>query len=192
MILIYRFSETIPIAIGKFLAATSCSYLQQPSLSPAPQQPTPQVPSPGGREAVDAVVPLVPADGAAVLHQQPSPHSPLFYAAPHSHRGTRLTVVLHSAADRSLRLIGCSSVLRRLKLICSSDERPGVKSTCTVNSRVDHYLTLTRPMAEGGWRTTYVPIMFGRRRVAARRHKFFFQRARIVTLGLRACTRSSR
>ena len=59
MILIYRFSETIPIAIGKFLAATSCSYLQQPSLSPAPH-----LPSPGGREAVDAVVPLVPAGAA--------------------------------------------------------------------------------------------------------------------------------
>ena len=29
------------------------------------------------------------------------------------------------------------------------------------------------------------------RRVAARRHKFFFQRGRIVTLGLRACTRST-
>ena len=43
MILIYRFSETIPIAIGKFLAATSCSYLQQPSLSPSPQFPKSQV-----------------------------------------------------------------------------------------------------------------------------------------------------
>ena len=32
------------------------------------------------------------------------------------------------------KLIGCSLVLRRLKLICSS---PGVESTCTFSSRVD-------------------------------------------------------
>ena len=52
MILIYRFSETISIAIGKFLAATSCSYLQQPSLSPAPHlpnSPSPKSRRPGGR-----------------------------------------------------------------------------------------------------------------------------------------------
>ena len=94
MILIYRFSETT----GKFLAATSCSYLQQPSLSLAPhlpksQVPSPksqvpispksQVPSPGGREAVVAVVPLVPA-GAA-----PAARSPLFYATPQGHQAVR-------------------------------------------------------------------------------------------------------
>ena len=50
MILIYIFSESrqkvrnFQIAIGKFLAATSCSYLQQPSLSQAPNKS--QVPSP--------------------------------------------------------------------------------------------------------------------------------------------------
>ena len=80
MILICRFSETIPIAIGKFLAATSCSYLQQPSLSPAPHLPNSQVPSPGGPEAV---VPLVPA-GAA-----PAAWSPLFYAAAQGQQAAR-------------------------------------------------------------------------------------------------------
>ena len=44
-------------------------------------------------------------------------------------------------------------------------------------------------------RTVPVLLLHGinrkRRRFAARRHKFFFQRGRIVTLGLRACTRSS-
>ena len=60
----------------------SSSYkLQLPSAalsipsSPSPQVPKSQVPSPGGREAVNAVVPLVPA-GAA-----PAAWSPLFYAA---------------------------------------------------------------------------------------------------------------
>ena len=33
------FRNFIQIAIGKFLAATSCGYLQQPSLSPAPHLP---------------------------------------------------------------------------------------------------------------------------------------------------------
>ena len=90
MILIYRYSETIPTVIGKFLAATCCSYLQQPSLSPSPQLYKSQVPSPGGREAVVAVVPLVPAGAAPAA---------LSFMLPH--RGTRLSVVRHSAADRS-------------------------------------------------------------------------------------------
>ena len=79
---------------------------------------------------MDAVVPLVPA-GAA-----PAAWSPLFYAAP---QVNRLSVVPHTGVLMDpvaavLWLIGCSLVLRRLKLICSS---PGVKSTCTLSSRVD-------------------------------------------------------
>ena len=90
MILIYRFSETIPIAIGKFLAATSCSYLQQPSLSPSPQLPKSQV--------QEAGKPWLPWCRwfPLVLHQQPGHHS---FMLPH--RGTRLSVVRHSAAGRS-------------------------------------------------------------------------------------------
>ena len=65
--------ESITIVIVKFLmAATCCSLLQQPSLSPAAAQPpassapTPQVPSsPGGPEAVNAVVAALAARPAA-------------------------------------------------------------------------------------------------------------------------------
>ena len=70
-----------------------------------------------------------------VLHQQPGPHS---FMLPH--RVSRLSVVPHRrvlidpVAAVLLKLIGCSFVLRRFKLICSS---PGVKSTCTLISRVD-------------------------------------------------------
>ena len=87
MILIYRFSETIPIAIGKFLAATSCSCLQQPSLSPSPQ-------SPKSRR-----MPWMPwcRWSPLVLHQQPGPHS--FMLMP-QHRVNRLSVVPHRRADR--------------------------------------------------------------------------------------------
>ena len=85
MILIYRFSETIPIAIGKFLAATSCSYVQQPSLFPAPHlpnSPTPKSRRPGGRGRRGARwFPLV-------LHQQHGHHS--FILPP---RVNRLSVV---------------------------------------------------------------------------------------------------
>ena len=168
MILIYRFSETIPIAIGKFLAATSCSYLQQPSLSPAPQlpqaaatfssplypqsslsipsspspqqpslspaphlpsSPTPQVPSQEAGEAGDAVVPLVPA---GVLHQQPGPHS--FILPPTGSTACPLCptgVLIDPVAAALLKPIGCSSALRRLKLICSS---PGANSTVDLDS----------------------------------------------------------
>ena len=42
-------------------------------------------------------------------------------------------VLIDPVAAVLWQLIGCSSVLRRLKLICSS---PGVKSTCTLNSSV--------------------------------------------------------
>ena len=59
MILIYRFSETIPIAIGKFLAATSSPLYPQLPNSPKlqlrtfssplypqlPSSPTPQLPN---------------------------------------------------------------------------------------------------------------------------------------------------
>ena len=50
MIFFYRFSESITIAIVKFLAATCCSLLQQPSLSPAPHlsnSPSPKSRRPG-------------------------------------------------------------------------------------------------------------------------------------------------
>ena len=60
------------IAIGKFLEATSCSYLQQPSLSPSPQIPNPksQVPSPksqvqeAGKPCMPCVVPAGSAPAA--------------------------------------------------------------------------------------------------------------------------------
>ena len=109
MILIYRFSETIPIAIGKFLAATSCSYLQQPSLSPTPQLPSPkQVPNPKQVPSPKSQVPS-PKSGKPwmpwmpwcrwsplVLHQQPGPHS---FILPHM--VNRVSVVPHMRADRS-------------------------------------------------------------------------------------------
>ena len=141
MILICRFSETIPIAIGKFLAATSCSYLQQPSLSPAPhlpkvpspksQVPSPksQVPSPGGPEAVDAVVPAGPRWCCSMVTT--------LLCCPTGSTGCPLCptgVLIDPVAAVLLDLIGCWFPLRRLKLICSS---PGVKSTCTLISRVD-------------------------------------------------------
>ena len=91
MILIYRFSETIPIAIDGIVSSSYKLQLPSAALS-IPISPTPQLPSPGGREAVDAVVPLVPA-GAA-----PAAWSPLFYAAP---QVNRLSVVPHRRADRS-------------------------------------------------------------------------------------------
>ena len=93
MILIYRFSETIPIAIGKFLAASDYK-LQLPSAALSiPSSPThPQVPSPGGREdVVPRWSPLV------LMHQQPGPH---FFMLPH-HRVNKLSVVPHRRADRS-------------------------------------------------------------------------------------------
>ena len=100
---LYRFSETIPIVIGKFLAATSYSYLQQPSLSPAPHlpnSPTPksQVPSSPKSQVQEAGKPWLPWCRwfPLVLHQQPGHHS---FMLPH--RGTRLFAVRHSAADRS-------------------------------------------------------------------------------------------
>ena len=125
------FPETIPIAIGKFLAATSCSYLQQPSLSPSPHLPKSQVPSPKSQ---------VPSPKSRrlwmpwcrwsplVLHQQPGPHS---FMLPHRSTGCPLCptgVLMDPVAAVLWKLIGCSLVLRRLKSICSS---PGVKSTCT-------------------------------------------------------------
>ena len=84
MILLYRFSETIPIAIGnKFLAATSCSLLQQrPSLSQAPQAPSPK------SQVQEAVVPV----GA----RAPQGHHSFMLP----HRSPRLSAVLHCAADR--------------------------------------------------------------------------------------------
>ena len=78
MILICRFSETIPIAIGKFLAATSCSYLQQPSLSPAPQVPSPksQVPSPKSQvPSPKSQVPSPKSQVPSPKSQVPSPKS---------------------------------------------------------------------------------------------------------------------
>ena len=142
MIFLHRFSESITIAIAvKFLAATCCSLLQQPSLSRAPhlsnspspksQVPSPksQVPSP--KSQVPSPKSQVPSPNTSpksqvpspksqvpspksqvqeagklwmpwcrwsplVLHQQPGPHSYILL-----HRGTKLTVVLHMAADRS-------------------------------------------------------------------------------------------
>ena len=118
MILICRFSETIPIAIGKFLAATSCSYLQQPSLSPAPHLPKSQVPSPKSqvpspksqvpspKSQVPSPKSQVPSPGGRgrrgarwfplVLHQQHGHHS---FMLPH--RVNRLPDVPHRRADRS-------------------------------------------------------------------------------------------
>ena len=96
MLLPNRFLGTIPIAIGKFiLAATSCSLILQPSLSPAPQLPNSQV----LQEAVEAVVPVGARRWCCALPTGGS--SPLFYALiPRSHQGIRLmSVVLHSAAD---------------------------------------------------------------------------------------------
>ena len=130
MILICRFSETIPIAIGKFLAATSCSYLQQPSLSPSPQLPKSQVPSPGGPEAVDAVVP-------AGSRWCTSSMVTTLLCCPTESTGCPMCptgVLIDPVAAVLLDLIGCWFPLRRLKLICSS---PGVKSACTLISRVD-------------------------------------------------------
>ena len=70
------------IAIGKFLAATSCSYLQQPSLYPQlPISPSPKSRRPGSRGA--RWFPLV-------LHSFMLPH-----------RVNRLSVVPHRRADRS-------------------------------------------------------------------------------------------
>ena len=170
MILIYRFSETIPIAIGKFLAATSSPLypqlpnspklqlpsaalsipsspkLQLPSAalsipsSPAPQlpssplypqlpnspaalsipiSPAPQLPKSQVREAVEALVPLVPAGCTSSL-------VPTLLYCP-TGRVNRVSVVPHTTgllidpvAAVLLKPIGCSSALRRLKLICSS------------------------------------------------------------------------
>ena len=89
MVLICRFSETISIAIGNEVSSSYKLQLPSAALS-IPISPTPQLPSPGGREAVDAVVPVV-------LHQQPGPHS---FMLPH--RVNRLlSVVPHRRADRS-------------------------------------------------------------------------------------------
>ena len=81
------------IAIGKFLAATSCSYLQQPSLSPAPHlpnSPSPKSRRPGSRGCRGAAGPRW------WLHQQPG--HPSFML---SHRVNMLSVVPHRRADRS-------------------------------------------------------------------------------------------
>ena len=97
MLLLNRFSEIIPIiAIGEFLAATSCSLLQQPStLSPAPHlPPNSQVPSPGGPEAVlDA--PWYPS----VRCPNKSVTTLNIYMPSTIDQGIRLSVVLYSAAD---------------------------------------------------------------------------------------------
>ena len=129
------------IATGnKFLAATSCSYLQQPSLSPVPQSPI------KSQESRKLWMPWCHWS-PLVLHQQPGPHS---FMLPH--RVNRLSAVvphrralIDPVAAVLWKLIGCSFVLRRLEMICSS---PGVKSTCTLILE----LTLTWPMA-------YVPIV---------------------------------
>ena len=105
MILIYRFSETIPIAIGN---EVSSSYkLQLPSAAPSipispaalsiPSSPSPQLPNSQVREAVEAVVPLVPA-GAA-----PAAWSPLFYTVcPTGSTGEGVRCAPHyRRADRS-------------------------------------------------------------------------------------------
>ena len=63
------------------LHAAAC--FSSPLYPQLPISPTPQVPSPGGREAADAVVPLVPA-GAA-----PTAWSPLLYTAPQRHQADR-------------------------------------------------------------------------------------------------------
>ena len=129
MILICRFSETIPIAIGtKFLAATSCSYLQQPSLSPAPHlpnSPTPKSRRPGGRGRRGSRWCCTSSMVTTLL------------CCPTESTGCPLCptgVLIDPVAAVLLDLIGCWFPLRRLKLICSS---PGVKSACTLISRVD-------------------------------------------------------
>ena len=96
-----------------------------------PISPTPQVPSPGGPEAVDAVVPAGPrwcctSSMVTTLLCCPTGST----CCPLCPTG----VLIDPVAAVLLDLIGCWFPLRRLKLICSS---PGVKSTCTLISRVD-------------------------------------------------------
>ena len=90
---------------------------QQPSLSPAPQlSPTPQVPSPGGPEAVDAVVPagsrwcctssMVTTLLCCTTESTCCPLCPT-------------GVLVDPVAAVLWKLIGCSFVLRRLKLIAA-------------------------------------------------------------------------
>ena len=102
MILICRFSETIPIAIGWEVVSSSYKlqlYLQQPSLSPSPHlpiSPTPQVPM-QVQEAGKLRMPWCHWS-PLVLHHQPGPHSFML-----SHRVNRLLSVVpqHRRADRS-------------------------------------------------------------------------------------------
>ena len=114
----------------------SSSYkLQLPSAALSiPSSPSPQVPkspSPGGPEAVDAVVPVgsrwccTSSMVTTLLCCRTGPTG-----CPLSPTG----VLIDPVAAVLLDLIGCWFPLRRLKLICSS---PGVKSTCTLISRVD-------------------------------------------------------
>ena len=191
--------RNVPIAIGTFLAATSCSLLQQPSLSPSlhlpispspksqvPRVPSPksqvpspgvpspksQVPSPGVPEAVDAVV---PAGSRWCCTSNKSSISMVItlLCCPTGSTGCPLGptgVLIDPVAAILLEVIGCWFPLRRLKLICSS---PGVKSTCTLISRVDldsadgvrahnfwmycTYLVATRTRT-----STYLPCSFRR------------------------------
>ena len=132
MILIYyRFSETISIAIGKFLAATSCSYLQQPSLSPSahlPISPTPHLPNSPSPKSVVPAGPRWCCTSSMVTTLLCCPTGSTGYPL------CPIGVLIDPVAAVLLDLIGCWFPLRRLQLICSS---PGVKSTCTLISRVD-------------------------------------------------------
>ena len=131
MILIYRFSETSQLQLGSFWQLQAAACFSSPLYPQLPISPTPQVPSPGVPEAVDAVVP------AGSRWCCTSSMVITLLCCPTGSTGCPLCplgVLIDPVAAVLLEVIGCWFPLRRLKLICSS---PGVKSTCTLISRVD-------------------------------------------------------
>ena len=122
----FRNNPKFPIAIGKFLAATSCvATFSSPLYPQLPISPTPKSRRPGSRGAAGSRWCCTSSPVTTLLcYPTGAPGCPLC-----------ATVLLTDSLAAVLwKLIGCSFVLLRLKLICS---RPGVKSTCTLNSRVD-------------------------------------------------------
>ena len=91
---IFRNNPNCKFAIGKFQAATRCSLLQQPSLSPAAAPHLPQLPKSQVQEAGRPWTPCCPlvlcSNLVTITHLCPPTTA---------HRGARLSVVLHSAAD---------------------------------------------------------------------------------------------
>ena len=159
MILIYSFSETISIAIGKFLAATLSSplYPQLP-ISPAalsiPSSPSPQLPSsPLYPQLPISPTPQQPSlSPAPQLSKSPSPKSrspggrgrrgarwsPLVLHQQHGHhsfmlphRVNRLSVVPHRRAGRSCgsSTLGGHWLQLRAASVKTDCSSPGVKST---------------------------------------------------------------